>query len=135
MLCRNPPGPNLQTRDIDLNDLPGLDEVDGCGDTGRNSPQGRPVIRGQDKKGQLAAPEILLIPDILIAGEQQIETPVFRSVRQISVLQPLPSQFMRAYYLVSSQKPGAGRRSVSVEKDLHATGAGCSRELLAKAST
>jgi hypothetical protein len=60
----------LQRRDIDPDDLPGLHEIDRCGDSRCNSPQGRPVIRGQDDQSQLSARKILLIPDILIAGEQ-----------------------------------------------------------------
>ena len=88
-----------------------------------------------DDKSQFTARKILLIPDILIAGEQQVEPRLFGRVKQRAVLQSLPSQFIRAHYLMSSQEPGERGRGVGVKQDLHATAAGCSRELWAKART
>jgi hypothetical protein len=93
------------------------------------------VIRGQDEKTQLTACKILLILDILIAGEQQIEPRLLSRIEQRAVLQSLPSQFIRPHYLMSSQKPGKRGGGVGVEQNLHATAEGCSRELLAKART
>jgi hypothetical protein len=59
-----------------------LHEIDGGDDSRRYSPQGRPVIRGQDDKSQLTARKILLILDTLIAGEQQVEPRLFGRVKQ-----------------------------------------------------
>jgi Arc/MetJ-type ribon-helix-helix transcriptional regulator len=61
-------------------------------------------------------------------------------IKQRAVLQTLPSQFIRAHHLMSSQKPGKwGRaglaKSWRVEQDLHATAVGWSKERLAKART
>jgi hypothetical protein len=42
---------------------------------------------------------------------------------------------IRPYYLMSPQETGERGRGVGVEQDLHAAAVGCSRELLAKAST
>jgi hypothetical protein len=106
----------LQQRDIDPNYLAGLHEIDGRGDSRRNSPQGRPVIRGQDDKSQLTARKILLILDILITGEQQIETRLLSRVKQRSVLQSLPSQFIRPQHFMSSQKPRKRSWGVGVEQ-------------------
>ena len=75
------------------------------------------------------------VPDILIAGEQQVEPRLLGRVKQRAVLQPLPSQFIRPHHFMSSQKPGERGRGVGVEQDLHATAVGCSRELWAKART
>ena len=125
----------LQHRDIHANDLPGLHKIDGRGDLCRGSPQRQPVIRRQDDKSQLTAREILLMRDTLIAGEQHIEPRLLGGLKQRAVLQPLLSQFIRAHYLMSSQEPGEWGWRVGIKKDLHATAAGCSRELLAKART
>jgi len=62
-----------------------LHEIDGCGDSRRNSPQGRPVIRRQDDQSQLTARKVLLIPDILIAGKQQVEPRFLGRVEQRAV--------------------------------------------------
>ena len=125
----------LQHRDIDANDLPGSHKIDGRGDLCRSSPQRRPVIRRQDDKSQLTARKILLMRDILIAGDQHIEPRLLSGLQQLAVLQSLPSQFIRTHYLMSSQEPGEWGRGVGVKQDLHATAVGCSRELLAKART
>jgi len=125
----------LQHRDIEHNDLPGLQEIDGGCDSRGNWLQGRPMIRGQNEKSQLTVSKILLMPQILIASEQQFESRLLSRVKQRAVLQSLPAQFIRPHDLVSSQKPGERGGRVGVEQDLHATAAGCSRELLAKART
>ena len=88
-----------------------------------------------DDKSQFTARKILLIPDILIAGEQQVEPRLLGRVKQRAVLQSLPSQFIRPHHVMSSQKPGERDRGVGVEQDVHATAVGCSRELRAKART
>ena len=124
----------LQHRDIDLDNLTGLHEINGCGDSCGNWPQGWPVIRRKDEKSQLTGRKILLIPDVLIAGKQEVEPSVLGRLNQRAILKSLPSQFIRPYYLMPSQKPGKRGWSVGVEQYPHATAAGSSRELLAKAS-
>src|SRR5439155_7407591 len=81
----------LQHRDIEPNDLPGLHEINGCGDSCGNWPQGRPVVRRQDEKSQLTGRQILLIPDVLIAGEQEVEPSLLLRGKQRAVLQSLPA--------------------------------------------
>ncbi len=93
------------------------------------------MIRRQDDKSQFTVRKILLILDILIAGKEQIETRLFGCVKQRTVLESLPSQFIRPYDVMSSQKTGERGRGVGVEEDLHAAAVGSSRELLAKART
>ena len=75
------------------------------------------------------------VPEILIAGEQEIESRLFCRVKQRAVLDALPSQFIRPHYVMTAQKPGQRSRSVGVEQDLHPTATVCSRELSAKART
>src|SRR6266545_1602903 len=93
------------------------------------------MVRREDNHSQLSVHEVLLIPDILITREQQIESRLLSGVEQGAVFQSLPSQFIRSHHFVSSQEPSEWGRGVGIEKDLHATAAGCSRELLAKART
>lgn len=74
------------------------------------------MIGGEDDKGQLATCKILLIGHILIAGEQQIEPCLFGCIKQGAVLQSLPSQLIRAHYLMAPQESGEWGGSVGVEK-------------------
>jgi hypothetical protein len=53
-----------------------VSEVDRRGNPVRHWPQAWPVIRGQHDNGQTPACEILLMADILVASEQDIETPL-----------------------------------------------------------
>ncbi len=93
------------------------------------------MIRGQDDECQFTAGEVLLIAHILIAGEEHIEFRILSHVEQSAILKPLPSQFIRPHYLLSSQETRKRCRGIGVKQDLHATAADDSRELLAKAST
>ena len=71
----------LQRRDIQRDNLAGLYEIDGRRDSRSQWPQSGPVVRGQDHESQPAPGETLLIPDILIAGQQQIEPGLLRRVQ------------------------------------------------------
>ena len=93
------------------------------------------MIRGEHDESQLAAREVLLIPDVLVARQQQIEPLSLGRVEQGAVLQPLPAQFIRSHHFMTRQETGQRSRGVGVEKNPHATAAGCSRESLAKART
>jgi len=119
--CAPPPTSQIQAslrrREIDFNDLSGLHEVDRRGDSRCNSPQGRPVVRGEDDKSQFTIRKVLLILDVLIAGKQQIEPRLFSRVQQRAVLQPLPSHLIRPYHLMSPRNgraaPACWRRTGS----------------------
>jgi hypothetical protein len=93
------------------------------------------VIRGQDDESQFAARKILVIPNLLIAGKEQVEPRLLGRVKQRAVLQPLLPQLIRPHYLMSLQKTGEWGRGIGIEQDLHATAAGHSREFFAKART
>jgi len=84
---------------------------------------------------QFTVRKILLMSDVLIAGEQKVEPGLFGCVQQRAVLQCLPSQFICPHDVMPLQKPGKWGWSVGVEQNLHATAVGCSSELLVKART
>jgi len=43
----------------------------------------------------------LLVADVLVAGEQHVESFALRGIQQRPILQPLPSQFIRSDDLMS----------------------------------
>ena len=58
---------------VDFYDLPALYKINCGGDARRDWPRGRPVIRREDDESDLTVREVLLIPDILAAMEQQVK--------------------------------------------------------------
>jgi hypothetical protein len=62
------------------------------------------MIRRENDDGQPPSREILLIPEILVAGEQQS-----------TVVQSLPSQLFRAGHLMSAQTPSEWGRGIGIE--------------------
>lgn len=79
------------------------------------------MIRRENDERQLPASEVLLIPDILVAGQYQIEPCLLGRIEQGTILQTLPSKFVGANYFVPSQEPCERRRGVGIEEDSHAT--------------
>ncbi len=73
------------------------------------------MIRRYDDDGQLSIREILLIADILVAGDQNIEALMLRRIKQCTVLESLPSQFIRACHLMFSQILRQWGRCVGIE--------------------
>jgi hypothetical protein len=121
--------------DVESHYLPALNKVNRRGNPLCNVPQTRPVVGRQDDNRQPPASKILLIADILIASEQDVEPRFLDCVQQFTVLESLPSQLIGARDLMSSKRLSQRCRRVSVEENLHATAAGCSRELLANLRT
>ena len=73
------------------------------------------MIRREHDQSQLAAREVLLIPDVLVARQQQIEPLSLGRVEQGAVLQPLPAQFIRSHHFMTTTgngpaEPGCWRR-------------------------
>jgi hypothetical protein len=89
----------------------------------------------KDHDGQLAAGEILLTGNVLVASDEEIKSGLFGSIEERTVIQRLPFQIVGARYLMSAKEPGQWHWSIGVEQDLHAAAVGCSRELLVKART
>lgn len=79
------------------------------------------MIRRENDERQFPASEVLLIPDILVAGQYQIEPFFLSRIEQSTILQTLPSKLVGANYVMPSQEPCERRRSVGIEKDFHAT--------------
>lgn len=80
------------SRDVYLDDLTRLSEVDGRGDLRGPAPQVGPVVRTEHNQSHPAAGQVLLILDVLIASNEGIETSIARGLQEFPVDETLPAQ-------------------------------------------
>src|SRR5690348_604605 len=79
--------------------------------------------------------EILLISNILVGGEQELESGIFGCFQQFTVVQCVPSKIFCILDCMSCEKRGQRRGSTLVEKNQHQRRTGTSRLRAAKSST
>src|SRR5436189_5536525 len=79
----------------------------------------QPVGCGKNENCQPSPLQVLLIPEILVRGDQGVELP-FSGGEQLTVLDVGPSHFERGSNLVWGETAAERHRRALIEKDLHA---------------
>ena len=111
------PGKAEDSRDSDfqLAVFPWLQQVKDFLDVCGLLPYIRPQVVHQDKYGYHSPCQVLLMPDALVCSNEYIAIIAFSLVKQISIVQSLPSPFPGSVNMVAGQVTSQGGRNVVVE--------------------
>ncbi len=96
--------------------LQGIDR--GC-NQGHAGADAEPACRGQDKYGDFAMREILLVLEALVGCHQNVEPIGFGCLQEISVCQIVPAEFERRYDNVASEGASEGNRCALIKENAH----------------
>ena len=94
----------------------------------------RPVVGGKHQDSQFSTGEILLIFEVLIAGDHCIELR-FGSRDQLAVLQLTPTSLLSCHHGVIRQEFSQRTRNACVQKNFHAASFNASRLAYSKTAT
>ncbi len=80
----------------------------------------RPLLVAEDKNGNLARREILLVADVFVRSKKQVLACLFSFTDQVAVLEFVPSFLSCKCNFVSSKASGKGLWRAVIEKHSHA---------------
>jgi hypothetical protein len=103
-------------RDLHFNVAAGLGRVDCRGNSRGLQSNQRPLRSAENDDRYAEARKVLLIPNILIAGNKDIETGPFRFSEQVAVGQRFPPSFSCPRNDVTRQESGNTARRYVVKK-------------------
>jgi hypothetical protein len=89
--------------DFDLDELPRLQRRKCRADRFGTPSQRRPEIGGENEERYPAICHVLLVAEVLIAGNKYLKCALFCLAKQFTVLEALPAHFLRSQDFVSGQ--------------------------------